>query len=92
LPEWYSDPVRAWVSVVIIKTLIGYLQLPSIARVMKRQRDRELGVGEILQLILISPLVLTAAWPYFLWREKFEFFHLYSEKDVEEKLKEMGQI
>ena len=59
---------------------------------MKRQRDRELRVGEILQLILISPVVLTLAWPYFLWREKLEFFHLYSEKDVEAKLKEMGQI
>lgn len=59
---------------------------------MKRQRDRELGVGEIIQLIVISPIVLTVAWPYFLWKERLEFFHLYSEKDVEAKLKEMGQI
>jgi len=90
--QWYSDPVRVWISVVIVKTLIGYLQLPSIARVMKRQRDRELGVGEILQLLVLSPLVLMVAWPYFLWMERFEFFHLYSEKDVEAKLKEMGHI
>jgi len=92
LSQWYSDPIRAWISVVIVKTLIGYLQLPSIARVMKRQRDRELGIGEIFQILVLSPLVLMVAWPYFLWKERFEFLHLYSEKDVEAKLKEMGHI
>lgn len=90
--DWVIDPVRVWISVVIIKTFIGYLQLPSIARVMKRQRERQLGAGELLQLVLLSPLVLTVAWPYFLYKERYEFFYLYSEADVEEKLKEMGHI
>jgi hypothetical protein len=88
--DFFSYVVKLWLSLAIVKTTMGYVQLPMILRVIKKTSTRELSFSEKVQMVLMSPLVNVVALPHFVYREGWRFFQPYDEDYVEKKLKDLG--
>jgi hypothetical protein len=82
--------VRLWISLAVVKTVMGYYQMPMMLKILKRVSSREMSKGEVAQMIFMSPLVNMLALPHYLLREGWRFFEPYDEAYVEKKFKEMG--
>jgi len=80
--------VRVYLALVIVKTLMGYYQLPMMLRVLKKTTHRDLTWLEIAQMIVISPIVNIFAMPVYLLKEKIYFFQPYEESYVEKRFSE----
>lgn len=83
--------VQLWLSLAIVKTIMGYVQLPLVLRIMPRYLGRKVTGIEIFALIVLSPLFTFLSTPVDLVKEKWKFFLLYEEEYVEEKLKSLSK-
>lgn len=81
--------VRFWVALALVKTIMGYYQMPMMIRVLKKSSHRDLTGFEIAQMIALSPLVNIFALPVYLVKEKIYFFQPYEESYVEKRFSEM---
>lgn len=81
--------VRLWVALALVKTLMGYYQMPMMIRVLRKTSHRDLTRFEIAQMIALSPLVNLFAMPVYLFKEKIYFFQPYEESYVEKRFSEM---
>ena len=89
MTEFYSWLIKIWLALTIVKTLMGYYQMPLMLRIMSKHLKRDLEKLEIIQLLIFSPLVnLFVVWHY-VFKEKLEFFSLYDESYIEGKLKRL---
>lgn len=87
--EFYQQLVIVWFSLAMVKTLMGYVQLPMMLRIMSQELGRKMETGEIVQLVLLSPVVTFFAVPWYLMKENWKFFLLYDEGEVQNKFKQM---
>ena len=87
---FFGTVVKIWVSLAVVKTLMGYYQMPMIIRILKKVSQREIGWGEKMQMILFSPIVNVVALPHFVFKEGWRFFQPYEEAYVEKKFKDLG--
>jgi hypothetical protein len=68
---------------------MGYIQLPMMLRVFEKTTSKALGKRDVLQMILLSPLVNLVALPHYLYKEGLFFFQPYDEAFMEQKFKDM---
>jgi hypothetical protein len=90
--EFYSVVVRLWISLTIVKTVMGYLQIPMMLRIFEKTTSKPLGRIEIAQMVMLSPLVNLIALPHYIYKERWLFFQPYDEAFMEQKFKEMGPL
>lgn len=90
--EFYSVVVKAWLSLATVKTVMGYYQMPMMIRILKNATSRQLSAGEIVQMILLAPVVNMIALPHYIYKEGWTFFQPYDEAYVKRKFSEMGPL
>lgn len=81
--------VRLWVSLTLVKTIMGYYQMPMMIRVLKKTSHHKISKFEIAQMIAFSPVVNFFAVPVYLFKEKIYFFQPYEESYVEKRFSEL---
>jgi hypothetical protein len=89
MEDFYLWLLKVWFALTIVKTLMGYYQMPMMLRIMSRSLDRELEKVEVVQLIFFAPLVNFFVVWYYVFTEKLHFFSLYDEEYIESKLKSL---
>jgi len=78
-----------YLALVMVKTLMGYYQLPMMLRVLKKTAHNDLSKFEIIQMVVLSPIVNFFALPVYLVKEKIYFFQPYDESYVEHRFSNM---
>lgn len=81
--------VKVWLALAIVKTLMGYYQMPMVLRIMAKHSKRNIETSELIQLIILSPIVNFFVTPYYLLKEKMHFFEPYDEAYIESKFKDV---
>lgn len=89
MENFYIFIFKVWLSLTIVKTIMGYVQLPLMLRLTNKHLGRKLESIEIVQLIVFAPIVNFFVVWYYVFKEKFLFFRLYDESTIEGKLKKL---
>jgi hypothetical protein len=87
METFYLWLIKVWFALTLVKTLMGYYQMPLMLRVMSKTMERTLSRAEIFQLIIFAPMVNFFVVWYYVFTEKMHFFSLYDEDYIESKLK-----
>jgi hypothetical protein len=83
---------KIWLALAIVKTLMGYWQLPTMLKLMSHHLKKDLGKAEVCQIVLFAPIINFFATPYYLIKEKLYFFAPYEKEYMEAKFKDMKML
>jgi hypothetical protein len=89
MESFFITIFKIWLALTMVKTLMGYYQMPMMLRIMTKTLDRPMQTSEIIQLIVFAPLVNFFVVWYYVFTEKLDFFSLYDEEYIESKLKSL---
>ena len=78
---------QVYTVLVMIKTMLVYASFPQIAKIALQRRGVEETYVYMFLATIFIPTILMLVMPVILWKEKFHFFLVYTQEEVEAQLR-----